>query len=158
MKLYHTYSLNPLCALGHIKSFVVYQCWIFHMHQMNEIRNYLFLRLSVHNCLCPDHPCLPSLHCHPFPWMPSLPPKSGFMPLSNHGLACVAGVKRGGGRGGGREFRQKTEDLHPSVFFLFLLPYPLPFIRLLRRLITVHNSFLLHSPLRMPSHAGYIPK
>ena len=27
-----------------------------------------------------------------------------------YGLACIAGVKRGGGRGGGREFGQKTED------------------------------------------------
>ena len=26
------------------------------------------------------------------------------------GIACVAGVKGGGGRGGGREFGQKTED------------------------------------------------
>ena len=25
-------------------------------------------------------------------------------------IACIAGVKRGGGRGGGREFGQKTED------------------------------------------------
>ena len=53
MKLYFTHSLNPLCALGHIKAFVVYQCRIFHMHQMNEIGGCLFLRLSAHNCLCP---------------------------------------------------------------------------------------------------------
>ena len=48
--------------------------------------------------------------------------------ISRLTIACVAGVRRGGGRGGGREFEQKTED------FLFLLPYPFPFIRLLRRL------------------------
>ena len=31
-------------------------------------------------------------------------------------LACVAGVKRGGGTGGGREFGQKTEDLPPPLY------------------------------------------
>ena len=62
-------------------------------------------------------------------------------------LACVAGVKRGWGRGGGKEKKGGVEEgrffsslplpsliLHFFAWILFLLPYSLPFIRLLRRL------------------------
>ena len=40
MKLDHTHSINPLCALAHIKSLVVLISDVIHMHQMNEVRSY----------------------------------------------------------------------------------------------------------------------
>jgi len=58
----------------------------------------------------------------------------------NRSLACVAGILRGGGGGGGREFGEGNFFPPPPLlrfFFpriLFLLPQPLLFIRLLRRL------------------------
>ena len=47
----------------------------------------------------------------------------------DRGVACVAGVKRGGGRGRGREFGQKRGGSgrgDPSVFFSFPPPLPPP--------------------------------
>ena len=55
--------------------------------------------------------------------------------------ACVAGVSRGGGGGGGREFANSPPPLLLRFFLPNSLPppHPLPFIRLLRRLLVMRQ-------------------
>ena len=67
-------------------------------------------------------------------------------------LACVAGVKRRGGRGGGREFGQKTEDKgSPLRFISFPPPLPPPLYTPATQASDLYYVVITQSSLKLQS-------
>ena len=70
-----------------------------------------------------------------------------FAQQASDALARVAGVKRGRGRGN-LGARGKQESLLPRAWSRALIPFPFPFERLPRRLVTLGLIYILQSRQR----------